>query len=331
MTSCENEDVASRDEFIEKWKAIIDGDMSSGTEESYQSSGDENCQVAGETLSCGTEDSFGSNSDQNFKGVNYGEAQECFLGTCDVHIENLVPPCASRATRLLDMDHVKSLSDSFQNGSNGQVAILVGMVPSDVTVDSLKEKGACKVETLGGNHTREAIQGLHRRGLFRETTVKVNVYVKMSTITALMLGWQHNMIIQEKQKSLTFMDKVRLMRQLLPSPPLSAGNIRQWKSQLATIFQIEDIRRLQASYSHHLQMAQLPEDVWGEAEKVAVSIAVSEKLFRNMMRLDKNDMIVDCLVCLRTEGRMSFNKKVKQYIDNGHTKTKKTKKNLQLE
>ncbi|KAH3890014.1 hypothetical protein DPMN_014081 [Dreissena polymorpha] len=109
------------------------------------------------------------------------------------------------------------------------------MVPEDCDPSKLKINGAVQVETLGRNHTREA---LLQRCLTTMTTVKMNIYSAMSTCTALTVGWQHNVSLQEKQKSLSFMDKVRLMRQVRPSMPMSPTDLKAWKEALSSIFHV---------------------------------------------------------------------------------------------
>ena len=76
----------------------------------------------------------------------------------EVHIENLIAPAPERATRHVDPHHVSSLIDSFTETSVGQLVLLQGMVVDDASPASLNTLGAGKVECLGGNHTREALQ-----------------------------------------------------------------------------------------------------------------------------------------------------------------------------
>ena len=74
------------------------------------------------------------------------------LGIFDVHVSNLCSPDASRATRVVDHEHVSALTASYQDQGCGQLVILVGMVTEDVDASSLEEPGCgCKVEILGMN------------------------------------------------------------------------------------------------------------------------------------------------------------------------------------
>ena len=99
--------------------------------------------------------------------------------------------------------------------------------------------GKVKVETLGGNHTREALQRLLKEGHSKLSTVKMNLYSQLSTATALMMGYQHNVVLREKQKPIHFVDKGRLMRQVLPRMPLAPAVMQAWKGKLSCIFQVK--------------------------------------------------------------------------------------------
>ncbi|KAH3870584.1 hypothetical protein DPMN_033772 [Dreissena polymorpha] len=49
------------------------------------------------------------------------------------------------------------------------------------------------------------------------------------------MGWQHNVVLQEKNKQITFVDKVRLMRQVRPSMPLAPAGMKGWKALISSI------------------------------------------------------------------------------------------------
>ncbi|XP_060568788.1 uncharacterized protein LOC132727366, partial [Ruditapes philippinarum] len=133
------------------------------------------------------------------------------IGTVEVHIDNLIAPHPSRATRVLDHDHVGKLTESFSDNSCGQVVIFQGMLTDDmVTHSTLYQEGSGKVEVLGGNHTREALQTLHRKGTLGYTTVKCNLFRPLPRIFALRIGYSHNMVLHEKVKPVSFMDKARM-------------------------------------------------------------------------------------------------------------------------
>lgn len=158
-------------------------------------------------------------------------------GTYDVHIENLIAPHSLRSTRLLNHEHVGVLSESFQENSLGHYVILVGMLTSEtVNPVELRNDGCCKVEVLGGNHTRQALQSLHERGTLTNPLVKVNVYRPLPVTAALAIGYQHNTLLQEKRRPLQFIEKVRLMRYCRPSENMSKDEVTHWKDMLVVIF-----------------------------------------------------------------------------------------------
>ena len=72
------------------------------------------------------------------------------------------------------------------------------------------------IETLGGNHTRLAIQELLESGEItdRQAVVKVRLYRDLTRWEALQIGFLHNKQASNS-KDMTFFDIVRLMRPLL--------------------------------------------------------------------------------------------------------------------
>lgn len=162
------------------------------------------------------------------------------LGTYDVHVNNLTAPHPSRITRVLHHDHVDTLMDSFQENDCGQIVILVGMLTSEgVSVATLKEEGSAAIEVLGGNHTREALQSLYVKGVLACKTVKVSLYNPLTTTAALAIGYQHNAILHEKKRPLSFVDKVRLMRDCRPAVDMNKEELAEWKDMLLVIFRVK--------------------------------------------------------------------------------------------
>ncbi|KAH3870868.1 hypothetical protein DPMN_034059 [Dreissena polymorpha] len=160
---------------------------------------------------------------------------------------------------------------------------------------AFRTAGAVQVETLGGNHTREALQGLLRRGL--------------ATITT------------EKQKPLSFIDKMMLMRQVRPSMHMSPTDMKAWK---------EDIRRLQNSYGLHLNMAQLEQRVWAIVEEVSgYAVKITEKFFRPLLKIQSTEDIESCLNILRSEGLADYNNNLKEFL--GSRPLTKKRKQTDLE
>ncbi|XP_053393670.1 uncharacterized protein LOC128555411 [Mercenaria mercenaria] len=243
-----------------------------------------------------------------------------FSGTFDVHVCNLCPPHPSRSTRLLDHDHVGNLVESFQGNGCGQLVMMIGMVSPGTDLSRLREPGEAMIEVLGGNHTREALQALEKKGALDVEHVKVRLYRSLPQTSALALGFQHNYLLHEKKRAVTFLEKVKLMRDCR----LDNKSETEWKDMLVIVFRLKDRRTLQQQMTHHLLMAKLPMKIWTMIMKFG---DVPEKFYRNLMRLDDESLLETCLEVLLTEGPGKFRLKVKEYIDMGHTRSKrKTKK-----
>ena len=164
------------------------------------------------------------------------------LGTFDVHVSNLIAPHPSMSTRNIDIRHVRTLTNSFKEFDHGQLFIVVGMLTNEeMKLDNIQIEGTGNIEVLGGNHTREAIQSLLKDGLLNKKTVKVNLYKPLPLTAALAIGYQHNSVLHEKKKPLTFMDKVNIMRQCRPAEQMNRQQTNEWKDRLLFIFRVKVI------------------------------------------------------------------------------------------
>lgn len=95
-------------------------------------------------------------------------------------------------------------------------------------------------------------------GVVKCLTVKVNLYKPLPRTLALGVGYQHNFILHERKRLMTFLDKVRLMRDCLPE----TGEANEWKDMFVITFRVKDRRSLQQIFPHYLLMAKLKEDIW---------------------------------------------------------------------
>ncbi|XP_053406064.1 uncharacterized protein LOC128559065 isoform X2 [Mercenaria mercenaria] len=247
----------SRTKFVERWSKYVSNspvdndsgeDLSSSGIESeddrrYSSSGHQSSSTDSDGVSVMECASRSEKKEENgVAGLQDKILRESFLGTFDVHVNNLTAPHPSRATRMLHHDHVGSLTESFQDQDCGQLVILIGMLTSDqVQTDSLAEEDTATVEVLGGNHTRQALQSLFLKGLLTSHTVKVNLYKPLPLTAALAIGYQHNALLHERKRPLNFMDKVRLMRQCRPAVQMSKSQLNEWKDMLVTVFRAKVI------------------------------------------------------------------------------------------
>ena len=148
-------------------------------------------------------------------------------------MDNLISPDSKRLIRELSYQHVDFLEKSFQQNA-GQIHLPVGLLGKEINPQALKESGTTKLEVIGGNHSRVALQSLLKKGLLTSPLVKVKMYRDLTDIEALQTGVQHNEVLK-KSRELSFMEKVKLIRQLKPEVEISES-IDQWKIRLATIF-----------------------------------------------------------------------------------------------
>jgi hypothetical protein len=135
----------------------------------------------------------------------------------------------------VDYEHVSLLEKLFSEQDMGQVVLHVGMVKtSNQDLKALRTEGAETLEMLGGNHSRLALQSLLRKGILQSALVKVNVYKPLGLVEALAIRMQHNLVMQEKRKAVSFMDKVKWMRECQPgaSDQMTSVEIRKWKDAL---------------------------------------------------------------------------------------------------
>lgn len=155
-----------------------------------------------------------------------------------MHIENLVSPTRDRMVRAVDYSHVSFLEKSFQAGFT-QIHLLIGVVALDTNVKNLIKPGVAKVEVIGGNHTRLALQSLNSKGLLSNPLVKLNLYSQLTLTECLSVGVKHNEVLLSS-KEMTFIDKVKLIRSRKPREEklLEAGadHLRKWKKELMVIF-----------------------------------------------------------------------------------------------
>jgi hypothetical protein len=116
--------------------------------------------------------------------------------------------------RDLDPVHVKELEEQFLK-SRSLFCVLVGYIPTKRTnLSNLASPGSGQVETIGGNHTRQALQNLHKQGkCLHITHVNVNIYEALTNIEAMQLGFMHNEQ-HEHSKASSFEEKVKLFRKL---------------------------------------------------------------------------------------------------------------------
>ena len=113
--------------------------------------------------------------------------------------------------------------------NNNHFKVLAGVLVSG-SLDNAAVEGSCKVEVIGGNHSRAAVTSLFRRGLGPEV-MRVRVYNGVSDNEALKVGIFHNEI-DRQSREVTFLEKARLIRS-----QLQEGG--KWKERIRAIFGLE--------------------------------------------------------------------------------------------
>ena len=159
-------------------------------------------------------------------------------GDClDVHITNLVGPESSRMVRPVDSEHVETLKGVFMKKTTSFL-VMAGLCDQDVDVTKLKKENMYQIETIGGNHTRIALQSLLAAGQLAapDQLVKVKIYKDLSDTEALQVGYEHNQQALNA-KQVTFMDVCRIIRKHLKDK--SKKEVTKEKAKLSQIFGYE--------------------------------------------------------------------------------------------
>ena len=99
-----------------------------------------------------------------------------------------------------------------------------------------------KLETIGGNHTRVALQELSNQHRHIPTHVTAKVYTNLDYLTALEIGYLHNQIHQNAKQE-TFFDKVQRYRRMLQQVSgkkdaflnISDATIEGWKNNIMSV------------------------------------------------------------------------------------------------
>ena len=184
-----------------------------------------------------------------------------------VSLSNLIEPASKRRLRRVDREHVQSLKDSFTARPEVQT-IFCGNITGGITKQSVREqamrKNAIKVEVIGGNHTRIALQELANEGKVTEY-VLCNVYLNLNDAEALKLGYDHN-VINDIGKSTSAEDLLLLFRQELEKLDHignASAKMITWKENLAFILGI-DKTKLHNVYHSMISLVNCSDEVWEE-------------------------------------------------------------------
>ena len=162
-----------------------------------------------------------------------------------VHVDNLVRPKQRYSVRSIDTEHVEVLKKQFVKST--PCTILIGVLEDETSIGQLDLPGKASVEVIGGNHTRVALQELHREGRSSVTSVIMDIYsVKSGDEQLTKLGIEHNKI-HEHARETTFQQHVELFRKIRSQKLLektekgwsTKTTIGRWKDAVAYIMGIE--------------------------------------------------------------------------------------------
>jgi hypothetical protein len=146
------------------------------------------------------------------------EIQKYFLGQFKLPVTCLVPPSEQRQIRQPDMKFVELLKTEMLSNPTADVAPIIGVLLHENDFDQSHAE-AYKYETIGGNHTRIALQQIinENKELPEIYTHRlVSVYRGLSDEHATHLAHRHNRATEFTSK-MTTQDKVHICRMRLYS------------------------------------------------------------------------------------------------------------------
>ncbi|XP_071509577.1 uncharacterized protein [Diadema antillarum] len=179
----------------------------------------------------------------------------------EVPITLLSSPPQQRLVRQLNQTHVEELKVSLQKHGvvfNNLTVHIPNHLPSHINKCDVIA-GHYTLETIGGNHTREAIAKLKEQFV----SVPVIVYAGLTNAQALMVGYEHNRL-HLNSRAMTFEEDVSLFRRKVVGDPdkgLSQHQRTQWRQQMAGILGLP-IKDIRLKYRVHSFLASQPAEIW---------------------------------------------------------------------
>lgn len=194
-----------------------------------------------------------------------------FLGNCvQTSLFNLIAPAPTREVREVDKKHVAILKTLLKK--NQCFTIFLGNIPLTnyvFNVAALAEDNSCQIETIGGNHTRIALQELLSEGFEIPKLVQCKLYKGLPDDIALCLAYEHNEgNTSGKPMSVENM-LVLFRRELLKAIPdaefpdqITPEQLRIWKTKLVRILNLKNYEELHNKYKVAFNMAKCNNSVW---------------------------------------------------------------------
>lgn len=194
-----------------------------------------------------------------------------FLGNCvQTSLFNLIAPAPTREVREVDKKHVAILKTLLKK--NQCFTIFLGNIPLTnyvFNVAALAEDNSCQIETIGGNHTRIALQELLSEGFEIPKIVQCKLYKGLPDDIALCLAYEHNegntsgkpmsvenMLVLFRRELLKAIPEAEFSDQITPE------QLRIWKTKLVRILNLKSYEELHNKYKVAFNMAKCNNSVW---------------------------------------------------------------------
>ncbi|XP_046584248.1 uncharacterized protein LOC124291320 [Haliotis rubra] len=184
-----------------------------------------------------------------------------------VHIENLVKPKTECLIRAIDRAHVENIKREMREKQVTKFTLIVANVstPDMPPIKDLQKARSCRLEVLGGNHTRQAAMEL-----WVETEDKryalwpCQLYHQLTEEESKALAYLHNRN-HEVAKQMTFLDYVRLFRTERVACQKAGASPEtlefEWKEKLCHMMSLTK-RILSANYMAALRVSSVNDTVW---------------------------------------------------------------------
>lgn len=198
-----------------------------------------------------------------------------------VHISNLMAPADDRCFRNLDSKHVKQLKTFYKDQTMCHTVLIgniVGTIPltQKELCHKLEVPGEISIETLGGNHTRYAIQELLNEGQTTIEQVTCRLYLNLDDKLALQLGYDHN-VSNGLGKPTSFIDLCIMFRKEAVKlvgnqiTKMSNSQVKEWKDILCNILSMNrKSDEFHNKYKVVLKLSRSNSIVWSRLQELAI-------------------------------------------------------------
>ncbi|XP_076081020.1 uncharacterized protein LOC143051911 isoform X2 [Mytilus galloprovincialis] len=236
-------------------------------ERDYQKESSDTCDLEQMTEETDTE------SDTPEKELSFEERiQRKFKG-------NLKEPSSTNLVRVPDESHTKQLEKEFRRKPFNYYTLMVVNIPglSDIP-DNIQ---TCKLETIGGNHSRIALKNILKdKELSSEERKKYEerlcaVYCSLTPQEAKRVGLEHN-TIHRFGKDIDIFARIECFRSTLfqragfnkksdiqtKETPVDKNLLNEWKNDLEMITGVENRKKLNNKFRFELFLAQFSTPCW---------------------------------------------------------------------